>query len=410
MGLKDDILSIMKYDSLTITEIHARIPRIASDQIRIYLHRLMEEGYVHQIGEKGNQRLYRCDNYYTLTCESPNLQMDQYPDINVDLQALQIAEQLIRGPMKKFLDLPKMESINLGRTNPYKMVAMNTFTTVAMNNSEEQDLIQPKAIEVLKTLLGIPNDPSIIINKEFSPASMEEPTQDLYYRTKIEGIFWQDTKDRMIFHDLVRQIPTKSLKSGEILDKGPYLLMGAGMPYFDFFTQEELTAYRNEKEDFENNLKNQTQVSMKDPNEIIYASNIFNSTIKPKAFSDSKCLIEGKQWYFSPLKGIQCIGFDLFPIEFEEGEASRSDRFECIDRDLFYDKEVGVGNEHEFIFMKDHILQKYFVFLFCDATDHVWMGCEVIGPWQRWFLEGNNPQVFVKEYYMAQYWKNFEKR
>ena len=93
MGQKENILTAMKFDSLTIPEIFERIPSISKDKIRVYLGRLKEEGKVKIVGDKDNKKIYRIDNYYTIVSTSPNLELQDYPDINVDLQALDYAKQ-----------------------------------------------------------------------------------------------------------------------------------------------------------------------------------------------------------------------------------------------------------------------------------------------------------------------------
>ena len=108
MGQKEEILAAMEYKSLTISEIHERTPNISKEQFRTLIHRLRKEGKIKEVGEKLNQKVYRINNYYFTQSNSLDIDIDQYPDINVDLQALQIAEQLIIGPIKNFLENPKI--------------------------------------------------------------------------------------------------------------------------------------------------------------------------------------------------------------------------------------------------------------------------------------------------------------
>jgi hypothetical protein len=386
MGQKEIILTAMKFDSLTIPEIHLRVPSIPNPQIRIYLKRLIEEGKVKIVGEKDNKKIYRVDNFYAIGCGSPDLEVQDYPDINVDLQALDYAKQLLEATSLKFFSKPKLELFHLGIKNVYASCGM----------AEGRDKIQPRAIEIVKHLFSPSERPVIVIINDEMPF----PSSIFYYTTRFETIYWCEEISEMTSYNLVRKVPTRTIKSNAVLKNGPYTDLGNARKKFDFYSPEELKQYREEKLRFDEKIKAEEKKSLKHRN--IFLSNIFRSTVKPQLFQEKTCVLEGKKWYRSGVKGIKMVGMELFPVNFADGEAARSDRFETISREIFDD---GTGNDNEFSIILDHAVHKFYCFLFCKESDFTWRGCELMGKWVAWFLENKDILPFIRKYYAKDFWK-----
>lgn len=186
--------------------------------------------------------MYRINNFYWTSCVSPNIEIDRYPDINVDLQALQIVEQLLTGSIRNFLENPKIPSVHLS--------IKNSFVSVGIGVADERDLIQPRANEILKTLFEIQKEPAIEICNQGFPFSVN----NYYYTSKIPDVFWYEEVSDISSYNLVRKIPTKSLKSEKIIN-GPKIYLGQSKSKFDFYSEAEISDYEEEKRLFEEKLK-----------------------------------------------------------------------------------------------------------------------------------------------------------